>query len=160
MATQVSIKPKSKVICIDDEEFILEALQRTLRRQFQVFTATSAHDAYDIIKSEDEIAVAIVDQRMPEVSGVEVLEYLTKNHPDIVKIVLTGYTDMTALVDSINKGEVFRYINKPWEPDALRQAIGEAIGRFDKINKSTLLEAQLLNTRKELKRCLEGAGKP
>ena len=152
-----SEKSKTKLICIDDEVFILEALKRMLRKEFEVLTATNAFEAYEIIKNEGEVGVAIVDQRMPEVSGVEVLEYLTQNHPEIVKIVLTGYTDMSALVDSINKGQVFKYISKPWEPDELREAIHAAVEKFERHNKYSRLEAQLMDANEELKRLRDSA---
>ncbi len=146
---------KPKVLCVDDEQFILSSLGRLLRTEFEVLTADSGRAALEIIRDNLDIAVAVVDQRMPEMSGVELLEKMHANYSNIVKIVLTGYTDMGALIDSINKGEVFRYIHKPWDAEILKTAIRNGVQRHSDNVKNRKLQESLSETEAKLRKVIE-----
>jgi len=116
---------KITVLYVDDEENNLISFKATFRLKYKVFTAISGTLALDIIK-ENPIDIIITDQRMPEMTGVEFLEEVIKIDPDPMRILLTGYTDMGAVIDAVNKGKIFHYLNKPWSEEELDQTIQRA----------------------------------
>ena len=116
---------KIPVLYIDDESNNLTSFKASFRRDFEVFTAENAKEGWEVIKN-NEIAVIITDQRMPDITGVEFLESLIPEYPDPIRILLTGYSDIEAVIDAINKGQVFRYINKPWDEQELKLTIQNA----------------------------------
>lgn len=113
---------KVNVLYVDDEENNLTAFRATFRRDFTVFTAISA-DAAQIILSENEIHVLITDQRMPGTLGTQLLEKAVSEYPDQIRILLTGFSDMDALSDAINKGQIYKYLQKPWNDEELKETI-------------------------------------
>ncbi len=137
---------KIKVLYIDDEPNNLQAFQASFRRKYQIFTASSAAAGMEIL-SEHEVHVIVADQRMPQSTGVEFFHIVRKSHPNPIRILLTGYADVQAFIDAINKGEIYRYVKKPWDEFELRNAIQNAydiyitreqlqnkIGELEKIN--------------------------
>lgn len=116
---------KIKVLYIDDEQNNLLAFQAGFRRKYQVFTASSAAEGMGVLNKE-EVHVIIADQRMPQSTGVEFFQIVRKAHPYPIRILLTGYTDAEAIIDAINKGEIYRYIKKPWDEFELQNAIQNA----------------------------------
>ncbi|MFD2966113.1 response regulator [Sphingobacterium bambusae] len=116
---------KITVLYVDDEENNLISFKATFRLKYQVFTAISGAKALEIVR-KNAIDVIITDQRMPEMTGVEFLEEIIKIDPDPMRILLTGYTDMAAVVDAVNKGKIFHYLNKPWSEEELDQTIQRA----------------------------------
>ena len=116
---------KVKILYVDDEENNLQAFKATFRRDYKIFIAISAREGREILKQE-EIDVIVTDQRMPEETGVEFLESIIPEYPDPIRILLTGYTDIQAVIDAINKGQVYHYLTKPWEEDYLRTVIKNA----------------------------------
>jgi signal transduction histidine kinase len=121
----MSISDKISVLYIDDESNNLHSFRASFRRKFHVLTAISAAEGMKILNEED-VQVIIADQRMPQSTGVEFFNVVRKSHPDPVRILLTGYTDAEAIVDAINKGEIYRYIKKPWDELELQNAIQNA----------------------------------
>lgn len=119
----MSIKPR--VLLVDDEERILRSLGLLLRMQYQVFATSDGYEALDILRRE-KIHVLISDQRMPIMSGSELLRQARDVAPDTIRILLTGYADADAALASLNEGEIFRYITKPWGPKELRDTIAQA----------------------------------
>ncbi len=120
-----AIKMKPSILLVDDEERILRTLTMLLKMQYQVFSTTDGHEALKILKQE-KIHVLISDQRMPLMAGTELLRQAKSLSPQTMRILLTGYADVDAAVDSVNEGEIFRYINKPWGPKELRDTIADA----------------------------------
>ncbi len=116
---------KISVLYIDDESNNLLSFQATFRRKYRVHTATSAAEGMGILNTED-IHVIIADQRMPHSTGVEFFNIVRKAFPRPIRMLLTGYTDAEAIVDAINKGEIYRYIRKPWDEFELQTAIQNA----------------------------------
>ncbi len=116
---------KPKVLLVDDEERILRSLGLLLRMQYQVFATSDGNEALEILRRE-KIHVLISDQRMPIMTGSELLRRAREVAPDTVRILLTGYADADAALDAVNDGEIFRYINKPWGPKELRDTIAQA----------------------------------
>ncbi len=128
---------KINVLYLDDEENNLFSFKATFRFKYNVFTALTGAEALDIIRNND-IEVIITDQRMPEMTGVEFLEKVIKIKPEPMRILLTGYTDMGAVVDAINKGKIFHYLNKPWKEEELSQTINRAFEIYQ--NKMNIID--------------------
>ena len=103
-----------RILAVDDEEDVLDVLGRALEDDYEVFTARSGAEALEILR-KGPIDLLITDQRMPEMSGTLLLEKAKEINPSMVRIILTGYTDPGDLIDAINRGEVYRYIVKPWD---------------------------------------------
>lgn len=113
---------KIKVLYLDDEEQNLHAFKASFRREFEIFTTTSAQEAVQHL-NEHVCHVVISDQKMPEVSGVEFFELIVEDFPDPARILLTGFSDLEAVIDAINKGRIFRYLTKPWDENDVRMSI-------------------------------------
>ncbi len=114
------------VLFVDDEANILRAVQRLLRNEdMNVLSASTPSEALEIL-SRVEAEVVVTDQRMPEMSGVDLLSAVRDRHPDIVRMMLTGYKDMTIAVEAINRGEIFRLMTKPWNDDELKATLRQA----------------------------------
>lgn len=121
------VKQKSKILVVDDEPDNLDLLYRAFRREYVVLRAESGHAALDILEKEGDIAVIISDQRMPGMSGTEFLSQTATRYPDIIRIILTGYTDVEDLVEAINAGKVFKYVTKPWDDQELKVVVQQAV---------------------------------
>lgn len=118
-------KLKGRVLCVDDEPNILRALSWLLRKDFQVVTAESGSEALDLIRNGD-FDVVISDNRMPGMSGVEFLGQVKTLAPRAMRILLTGYSDMQAVIQSVNHSEVFRFVSKPWDVVELPMLVAQA----------------------------------
>jgi response regulator RpfG family c-di-GMP phosphodiesterase len=119
------------VLFVDDEVNILKALQRLLRSEhMNVLCASRAQEALELLDKQP-CQVVVTDQRMPEMSGVDLLSQVRQRYPDIVRMMLTGYTEMAVAVDAINRGEIYRLITKPWNDDELRATIRQAFDHSD-----------------------------
>jgi DNA-binding NtrC family response regulator len=116
---------KARVLFLDDEERIVNLLRIMFRNTYEVFTATNGHDALKTVQQQD-IHVVVSDQRMPEMTGIEFLTKVRQASPNTMRILLTGYSDLTAIVGSVNEGEVFRFINKPWNQEDITSIVGDA----------------------------------
>lgn len=116
---------RAKVLFVDDEPRILVAMKALFRNSYQVFTANSGAEAVKVLRDQD-VDVIVSDQRMPEMNGVEFLRQARALRPRAIRILLTGYSDLNAILGAINEGEIFRYINKPWSNNDLRQTIADA----------------------------------
>jgi response regulator RpfG family c-di-GMP phosphodiesterase len=117
---------KPKILLVDDEERILRSLNMLLRTQYQIFATSDGNEALQILRQE-KIHVIISDQRMPIMSGTELLRQARDIAPDTIRILLTGYSDADAALDALNEGEIFRYISKPWGSKELRETIAQAV---------------------------------
>lgn len=117
---------RSRILFVDDEERILSALRALFRRRYHVFTATDGNQALEFAQRFHMHLVAS-DQRMPEMAGVDLLRRIREISPHTVRILLTGYSDLAAMVGSINDGEVYRFISKPWNDRELKEIIEEAV---------------------------------
>ncbi|MDP6978198.1 MAG: response regulator [Myxococcota bacterium] len=119
------------VLFVDDEPNILRAIQRLLRGEpWRVLTASDPNEALDIMR-RTPAQVVVTDQRMPAMSGVDFLSKVREQHGDVIRMMLTGYTEMTIAVDAINKGEIYRLITKPWNDDELRATLRQAFDHHD-----------------------------
>lgn len=119
------IPGRHTVLCVDDEQFVVASLARLLRHDYNVLTATSGEDALALVQHH-KVDVLVSDQRMPGMKGVDLLRRVKDASPATMRILLTGYADLNAIVDSVNEGEVFRYITKPWKNEVLRYTVNVA----------------------------------
>ncbi len=138
------------VLCIDDEREILSALQRSLRNVAdQVVTATNGEEGIALLE-EHAPAVIISDMRMPGMNGAEFLQRVLEFAPHTFRILLTGHADIEAAISAINKGEIHRYMHKPWDSDELNQAIKQGFERHDLIQANLALTDSLGEKNREL----------
>ncbi len=121
---------KYRVLIVDDEPDILESLRLTFEDDYEVLTASSGREGLETLRRE-QVAVMVVDQRMPEMSGAAFLEQAVALAPRAMRIMLTGYTDMDALVSAVNSGELYRYVAKPWEAEELKMDVRRAVERYE-----------------------------
>jgi FixJ family two-component response regulator len=126
----VVARPRPRLLIVDDEEAILETMTFTFEDDYEVLTSTSASEALALLDAQGPVAVAISDQRMPEMTGVEFLSQVFRRSPATARIILTGFADMDAIVRAINDGHVYAYIAKPWEPDQLKQVVRRAADHY------------------------------
>jgi class 3 adenylate cyclase/ActR/RegA family two-component response regulator len=135
---------KYNILYVDDEEHNLVAFKATFRRHYNIFTAINAEEGYKILE-DNEICLIITDQRMPKITGIQFLEKVIPQYPDTIRIILTGFSDVEAIIGAINTGQVFRYINKPWDEKELKMTIDNAIQLYglQKMNKDILEELQV-----------------
>ncbi|MBZ2188961.1 response regulator [Alcanivorax sp. JB21] len=117
---------KPILLFVDDEERILRTLVMAFRSRYRVLSASSGEQALALLR-EHPVDVVISDQRMPHMTGVEVLRQAREIAPRAMRILLTGYAELASIVGSINEGEIFRYVQKPWRLDELRDTIAEAV---------------------------------
>ena len=119
--------PPPSILVVDDEPASVDLLRITLGLQYNVYTATSGDAGLRILAEHPEIALAIVDQRMPGMSGTEFIQKTIEPYPNLVRIILTGYTDIESLIEAINAGRVFRYLTKPWNKDELIATVRQGL---------------------------------
>jgi Nif-specific regulatory protein len=133
---------KFPVLIVDDEADNLDAFRFNFKKSFQVLTAGGGEEALGILK-ETEVAVIVTDQRMPKMSGLELLKAARSVRPDAVGIILTAYTDVEVLIEAINLGQIYRYITKPWDAKEVRGMLQQAIERYFLVRENKRLEEQL-----------------
>ncbi|RZA03466.1 MAG: response regulator [Sphingobacteriaceae bacterium] len=142
------------VLYVDDEANNLNSFKASFRREFEIYTASSAREARKILEN-NEIGVIITDQRMPVMTGIEFLESIIPIYPDTIRILLTGFSDINAVMDAINRGQVYKYLVKPWQNDELKMYIENALEIYNlrKENKELFAKLELAN--QELQRLRE-----
>src|SRR5438067_3758586 len=140
---------KHPILLVDDESEILFSVRGLLRTEFELHTAESGAEAMEILRRQPIHAI-MTDQRMPNMTGVELLRRAKEERPEAVRMVFTGYADIKAVIDAINQGEIYRYLTKPWDPDELVAVFRQACEYYDRLTQRRLL---LLDLRDHLKRC-------
>jgi response regulator RpfG family c-di-GMP phosphodiesterase len=120
---------KIDILYVDDEENNLVSFKATFRLKYNVLIASSADAAIKILESKP-VEIIITDQRMPQMTGIEFLEKIIDKYPDPIRILLTGYADMNAVIDAVNKGKIFHYLSKPWSEQELSESIKKAFEVF------------------------------
>jgi signal transduction histidine kinase len=142
-------KFKHSLLVVDDEPDLVHSVQDLLRFDYRVLGATRATEGLKILEQE-RVHIVMSDQRMPEMTGVEFLKRLREQYPDTVRLLFTAYADITAVVDAINEGNVYRYISKPWEPRELQAVLRQAAEHYDLLAERKRLVAELGMKNREL----------
>lgn len=139
------------VLCVDDEPNILNALKRVLRREdYRLITAGSAEDGLALL-AEHPVHVVLSDQRMPGTSGTDFLARVRERYPDVIRIILSGYTDVDSIAEAINKGHVYKFFLKPWNDQNLRLEIRQALDQYDLMQANRRLAEELRRKNEELR---------
>src|SRR5258706_12690583 len=133
-----------RVLYVDDEENNLISFRAAFRRNYDIFTAINADEGINILHHE-QVPIIITDQRMPGITGVEFLEKIIPEYPETVRMILTGFSDIEAIIQAINTGRVFRYITKPWNENELKMTIDNAIDlyKLQQRNKALLSDLEI-----------------
>jgi CheY-like chemotaxis protein len=119
-----------RLLVVDDEDAILETMSFTFMDDYEVITTNDARRGLEILAEQPPIAVVLTDQRMPHMTGVEFLREVYEQHPDTVRIMLTGFADSDATIQAINDGHIYAYLDKPWEPAELKQTVKNAANHY------------------------------
>ncbi|WP_435010461.1 ATP-binding protein [Tundrisphaera lichenicola] len=130
-------------VVVDDEPEVLRSLHDLFRLEYRVLTFERPTEALSALSRETEVDVIMSDQRMPEMSGVRFLEAASGLHPDATRLLITGYADIKAVIDAINRGHVFRYVTKPWDADELAAILHQAVERHKLIAEKNRLLLEL-----------------
>ncbi len=142
-------KKNINVLYIDDEVDNLNSFRATFRREFNITTAESAEEAIKILE-KDVIHVILSDQRMPKMTGIEFFEHIQPIFPDPIRILITGYTDINAVIDAINRGQVYKYLSKPWNEDDVKIFVEKAYEVFRLRKENIELTNKLIDVNKKL----------
>ncbi|WP_295664594.1 response regulator [uncultured Mucilaginibacter sp.] len=137
------------VLYVDDEIHNLNSFKAAFRRDFNIFTAQSAKEGRKIL-DQNEIAVIVTDQRMPVMTGIEFLESIIHIYPDTIRILLTGFSDINAVMDAINRGQVYKYLVKPWADEELKMYIQNAMEIYHLRKENQDLAEKLEKANKQL----------
>lgn len=140
---------KTTLLIVDDQQEILNSLQRLFKLHYHVLTAASGQEALEILQ-EQEIAVILSDQRMPGMDGVSFLRAAMELQPEAVRLLITGYADIEATVDAVNEAKIYQYISKPFEPDDLKKIVDNAAERFRLMRHNSELQKRLAEQNRRL----------
>jgi DNA-binding NtrC family response regulator len=132
---------KHPILIVDDEPDILFSLRALLRRDFEVHTAEGGAQALEVLHRQP-VHVIMTDQRMPQMTGAELLSRARGECPDAVRIIFTGYADLKAVIDAVNRGEIYRYLTKPWDPDDLCDLLRQACEHYEELAERERLLAE------------------
>ncbi len=147
---------KKSILYVDDEPNNLMGFKSVFRRHFKVHTATSGQEGLEIMANHP-IQLVISDQRMPNMTGTQFLKQIADNYPDVIRIILTGYSDYEATLEAINNGKVYKYLTKPWETEDLKEIIDGALGIYQLRRENARLLKSLQKVNTELDRFVYSA---
>ena len=120
-----------RILCVDDEKNVLRALERLfLDTDYEIITAISGDEGIDVLRNTRPVQIVISDYRMPGMNGVDFLREVCKYWPDTIRMVLSGYADVSVIVDAINEGQIYRFMPKPWNDEELKVAVSNALDRY------------------------------
>lgn len=129
-------KPSKKcLLIVDDEPNVCDSVHDLLRREFRVLKAHSAEEGYRLMQ-EEEVHIVMSDQRMPQISGVELLAKVKSKYPQAVRMLFTGFADLESIIAAINQGHIFGFLKKPWQPEALEAAVRQAAAEYDRLTEA------------------------
>jgi len=140
---------KHTLLIVDDEPDVLDSLRHLFHRRYRVLTAEGGHEGLDILRRED-VHVILSDQRMPGMPGDQFLKAARMVRPDAVRLLFTGYAEIQTVIDAVNQGGIFRYINKPWDSSELEFAIAQAAEQYELLEERKRLVAQLREANTQL----------
>ena len=123
---------KHTLLVVDDEADVCDSVHDLLRREFKVLKARNADEGMALMRTH-EVHIIMTDQRMPKVTGVELLASIRLGQPHAVRMLFTGFADLDSIINAINQGHIFKFLKKPWQPDELEQAVREAAAEYDRL---------------------------
>ena len=125
---------KYTLLIVDDEPDVCDSVHDLLRREFRVLKAHSGQEGFRLMQ-EEEVHIIMTDQRMPQVSGVELLTKVKARNPQAVRMLFTGYADLESIIAAINQGHVYQFLKKPWQPEELIDAVRQAAVEYERLIK-------------------------
>jgi response regulator RpfG family c-di-GMP phosphodiesterase len=125
-------RTKHCLLIVDDEPNVCDSVHDLLRREFHVLKANSAEEGYRLMQQE-EVHIVMSDQRMPQISGVELLTKVKSRYPQAIRMLFTGFADLESVIAAINQGHIFQFVRKPWQPEELQMAVRHAATEFDRL---------------------------
>ncbi len=140
---------KINVLYIDDEPNNIISFKAAFRRVFNIFSAESADEGRKVLEQEN-IQVILSDQRMPKTTGIEFFQSILETHPEPIRILITGYTDINAVIDAINLGQVYKYLTKPWIEEEVKTSIKNSFEVYDLRMKNRELTQKLMEANEKL----------
>ena len=149
------MKPKHKhtLLVVDDEPDVCDSVHDLLRREFRVLKARNASEGFRLMQ-ENEVHIIMTDQRMPQITGTELLSKIRQRHPQAVRLLFTGYADVESIIAAINQGHIFQFLKKPWQPEELEAAVREAAAEYDRLveqaDEVSRLRAELEHVRERI----------
>lgn len=139
------------VLCVDDEKNILNSLKRLVRKEnYRLITAADGEEGLDIL-TQNNVHIVISDQRMPGMNGTDFLKQVKSLYPDIIRIILTGYTNVDSITEAINEGSVYKFFLKPWNDQNLKLEIRQALEQYDLIQTNRHLHEKVIAQNNQLK---------
>jgi response regulator RpfG family c-di-GMP phosphodiesterase len=138
------------LLIVDDEPHVCDSVHDLLRREFRVLKANSADEGYRIMQ-EEEVHIVMSDQRMPQITGVELLTKVKARHPHAIRMLFTGFADLESVIAAINQGHIYQFMKKPWQPEELIAAVRQAAVEFDRLEAMAHEREQLVTEVAELK---------
>lgn len=143
-------KPKHCLLIVDDEPDVCDSVHDLLRREFRVLKANSAEEGCRIMQ-EEEVHMVMSDQRMPQITGVELLTRVKTRYPQAVRMLYTGYADLDSIIAAINQGHIYQFIKKPWQPEELLDAVRQAAAEYERLSGAHAERERLMHEVSELK---------
>jgi response regulator RpfG family c-di-GMP phosphodiesterase len=142
---------KHTLLVVDDEPDVCDSVHDLLRREFKVLRAKNADEGFKLMR-DNEVHIIMTDQRMPKMTGVELLAQIRLGHPQAVRMLFTGYADLDSIITAINQGHIFKFLKKPWQPADLEEAVREAALEYDRLVEQA---GEMARLRSELQRLHE-----
>jgi response regulator RpfG family c-di-GMP phosphodiesterase len=136
LETRPTMSPPTKhcLLVVDDEPNVCDSVHDLLRREFRVLKAHSAEEGYKIMQDE-EVHIVMSDQRMPQITGVELLAKVKARYPMAIRMLFTGFADLESIVAAINQGHVYQFLKKPWQPEELEGAVRQAAAEYERLGR-------------------------
>jgi response regulator RpfG family c-di-GMP phosphodiesterase len=125
----MSTPDKPCLLVVDDEPEVCDSVYHLLHRKYRVLRAHGAAEAVQLL-SQHAVEIIMTDQRMPDITGVEMLQKIKSQYPEAIRILFTGYADINSVIAAINQGHVYRYLSKPWQPEELEAAMADAAAEY------------------------------
>ncbi len=142
--TSIMARTKYCLLIVDDEPNVCDSVHDLLRREFRVLKAHSADEGYRLMQ-EEEVHIVMSDQRMPQISGVELLTKVKARYPQAIRMLFTGFADLESVIAAINQGHIFQFVSKPWQPEELQMAVRYAAAEYDRLETIAREREQLLD---------------
>src|SRR5512135_1475058 len=135
---------KHCLLIVDDEPNVCDSVHDLLRREFRVLKARSAEEGCRLMQ-EEEVHIVMSDQRMPQITGVELLAKVKSRYPHAVRMLFTGFADLESIIAAINQGHIYGFLKKPWQPEELEAAVRQAAAEYDRLTEAARQREELLN---------------
>jgi response regulator RpfG family c-di-GMP phosphodiesterase len=131
------------LLVVDDEPDVCDSINDLLRHEFRVLKARSAAEGCQLMQDHD-VHIIMTDQRMPQITGVELLKRVRIKHPHAIRMLFTGYADVEAIIAAINQGHIYKFLKKPWLPEELLESVREAAAEYDRLVEQAEADSRMM----------------